>query len=58
MANLKSRYMSPYNWNSNNSWANVFFVNNNGYLNANNVHNTYGLRPIPFYNSHTKLWLV
>ena len=42
--------MSPYNWNSSGN-ANVFFVRNDGYLDWNNVHNTYGLRPIPFYNS-------
>ena len=48
--------MSPYNWNSTNSYANVFVVNGNGYLTNDNVHNTnYGLRPISFYSSHTKL---
>ena len=49
--------MSPYNWNSTNSYANVFFVRNDGYFTNNNVHNTYGLRPIPFYNSCIQLWL-
>ena len=48
--------MSPYNWNSSNSYANVFIVNSNGYLTNDNVGNTaYGLRPISFYNSKAKL---
>ena len=34
-----------------NSWANVFYVNVNGHLTNTNVSNTYGLRPILFYNS-------
>ena len=50
LVNLHYSDMSPYNWNSSGN-ANVFFVRNDGYLDWNNVHNTYGLRPIPFYNS-------
>ena len=46
--------MSPSNWNSSGN-ANVFFVRNDGYLDWNNVNNTYGLRPISFLNSYTKL---
>ncbi len=50
--------MSPYYMNvgTSNSWANVFAVNSNGYLDWNNVNNTIGVRPISFYNSYTKLW--
>ena len=44
--------MSPYNFNSN---ANVFRVNSDGNLNAPNVNDTNGVRPISFYNLHT--WL-
>ena len=56
MVNLHFTHMSPYNWNGPNSWANVFYVASNGYLNTNIVNGTYGVRPIPFLNSHTKLW--
>ena len=47
----------PYNWwNSSTSYANVFAVDSNGYLNNWNVNNINpGLRPISFLNSHTKL---
>ena len=56
MVNL-TRQTSPSNWDS--TWANVFRVDTNGYLNWNNVNATsYGLRPILFYNSHTKSRLV
>ena len=36
--------MSPLSFN--NGWANVFFVNSNGWLNNNNVNATYGVRPV------------
>ncbi len=45
--------MSPRNWDG--SWANVVLVNGNGHLTNNSVNNTWGLRPILFYNSYTKL---
>ena len=40
--------MSPYNFNvgSSNSWANVFRVNSSGNLDAPNVNNTNGVRPV------------
>jgi len=46
---LSCEFMSPNHWSGSN--ANVFIVNSSGYLNWNNVNNTYGLRPILFYNS-------
>ena len=46
--------MSPYNFNSNGN-ANVFNVDNDGWLNNNNVNNANGVRPISFYNSY--IWL-
>ena len=48
--------MSPNRWNATSSNANVFLVNANGNLTNDWVNNTYGVRPIPFLNSHTKLW--
>ena len=41
--------MSPYYWDG--SAAGVFCVYSNGYLNNDWVNNTWGLRPILFYNS-------
>ena len=56
---LKMEYLKmleikhPYNWwNGSTSYANVFIVNVNGYLDNYNVNSTTpGLRPISFYNS-------
>ena len=45
--------MSPYIWNGSN--ANVFRVNSDGHLNWDNVHGTWGVRPISFYNLN--IWL-
>ncbi len=50
-------FFSPYNADSN-GWANVFRVDSNGYLTGNNnVTNTFGVRPISFYNLKVRLRL-
>ena len=50
----QNNYHSPNRWDS--TYARVFVVDTNGYLNNWNVNNTTpGLRPISFYNSNTEL---
>ena len=53
MVNLTSWNWLLHYWNGTNSYANVFRVDTNGYLNNANVDWTgAGLRPISFLNLH------